>query len=125
MSRPRIFIVDDESVIAFTLAAILAKHGMQASAFTSAEAALEAAALDGQDGPDLLISDVMMPGMNGIELGVQFRSKYPTCKVMLFSGQAHTRSLLDEARAEGHDFTLLAKPIHPKDLLAAIEALEG
>jgi DNA-binding NtrC family response regulator len=124
VSRPKIFIVDDESVIAFTLAAILAKHGMQASAFTSAEAALEAAAAGGQDGPDLLISDVMMPGMNGVELGVQFRLKYPECKVLLFSGQAQTRSLLKEARAEGHDFTLLAKPIHPKDLLAAIGALE-
>jgi DNA-binding NtrC family response regulator len=121
VSQSRVFIVDDEAVIASTLAAILTRRGFEASAFTSAEAALDAA----EEGkPDLLITDVMMPGMNGIELGVQFRSRFPECKVLLFSGQANTRALLDEARAHGHDFTLLAKPIHPKDLLAALQTLQ-
>ena len=64
-----------------------------------------------------------MPEMNGIELAVQFKSKYPNCKILLFSGQAATADLLESARSEGHDFVLLEKPIHPSDLLAAIKKL--
>jgi FixJ family two-component response regulator len=62
----------------------------------------------------------MKPGMNGIELGIHFRERFPKCNVLLFSGVAATAGLLDAAREQGHDFTLLEKPIHPKDLLAAI-----
>jgi len=73
--------------------------------------------------PSLVISDVIMPGMNGIELAVRLKSAYPSCKILLFSGQAATADLLEHARKEGHDFVLLEKPIHPSDLLAAIKKL--
>jgi CheY-like chemotaxis protein len=70
--------------------------------------------------PDILISDVTMPQMNGISLGVQFKAIYPTCLVVLFFGHASTADLLRDASGQGHDFELLTKPIHPKDLLAAL-----
>ena len=110
-------VVDDEPVIASTLAAILNASGFQATAFTSPGDAIKAAE---REGPSLLISDVVMPGMNGVDLAIHLRSLYPKCKVLLFSGQAATREIIDLARNAGHDFELLAKPIHPKDLLAAI-----
>jgi DNA-binding NtrC family response regulator len=118
--KRHVYIVDDENVIAFSLAAILKSYGFDATAFTDPRDALECAA---SQQPDLLISDVMMPGMSGVELGIHFRSRFPQCNVLLFSGQATTASLLDAAREQGHDFTLLAKPIHPTDLLAAIDRL--
>ena len=59
-----------------------------------------------------------MPGMNGIEMAIQIRQRYPACKVLLFSGQAATADLLEEARQSGYDFELLAKPVHPTELLA-------
>ena len=64
-----------------------------------------------------------MPEMNGIEFAIQMKAKYPSCKVLLFSGQTATAYLLDEARNHGHDFPLLAKPVHPTELLAALQAL--
>jgi CheY-like chemotaxis protein len=107
-------------VIATTLEAILKNHGFSAKAFTNPMDALESA---GSDCPDLLIADVMMPGMNGIELGIQLRARFPMCQILLFSGYSTTISLLDRARENGHNFILLAKPIHPKDLLAAISGI--
>jgi len=118
--KRHVYIVDDEQVIAYTLAAILKNAGFDATGFTDPKDALESAAATT---PDLLISDVMMPGMTGVELGIHFRERFPQCNVLLFSGQATTGRLLEAAREQGHDFTLLAKPIHPTDLLAAIGQL--
>ena len=118
--KRRVYVVDDEHVIAHTLAAILNNAGFDATAFTDPKDALEFTAAIV---PDLVISDVMMPEMSGVELGIHIRKRFPKCNVLLFSGLATTAALLDEARKQGHDFTLLAKPIHPKDLLAAIGSL--
>jgi CheY-like chemotaxis protein len=115
-----VYVVDDEKVIAHTLAAILNASGFRAVAFASPIEALQSAETDQ---PSLLISDVVMPGMNGIELAIRFKSIHPSCKVLLFSGQAATADLLESASEQGHDFQILSKPIHPKDLLAAIAKL--
>lgn len=116
----RVFVVDDERVIASTVAAILNMSGFTATAFTIPEEALSSA--DGEC-PALLITDVAMPGMNGIELAMRFQASCSHCKILLFSGQASTGDLLKEARNQGHDFQLLTKPVHPDDLLAAIRTL--
>jgi DNA-binding NtrC family response regulator len=116
-NRQRIYVVDDEHVIATTLAIILNQNGFDALAFGSAKEATAAAeALP----PDLLLTDVVMPDMNGIELAIQFRQKYPDCKVLLFSGQAATNNLLEDAKRAGYDLELLPKPVHPQDLLAKL-----
>ena len=68
----------------------------------------------------MLITDVIMTGINGIETAIATRRKRPNCKVLLFSGQAATAGLLEKARHEGHEFEVLAKPVHPADLLAKL-----
>jgi CheY-like chemotaxis protein len=73
------------------------------------------------EAPDLLISDVVMPQLSGIDLAIQLREYCPDCKVLLFSGQAATAELLESARARGYTFELLLKPVHPADLLAKIQ----
>jgi DNA-binding response OmpR family regulator len=84
--------------------------------------ALTAAHLDNLD---LLISDVSMPDLSGIDLAIQIRAQYPKCKVLLLSGQANTTDLLESARSQGHDFHLILKPVHPTELLAAIGTLQN
>ena len=119
-SVSRVFVVDDEQVIASSLAAILILHGYSATFFPSALAALAAAR---SEAPDLLISDVAMPGLSGIDLAIQMKAQYPECKILLFSGQAATMDLLEDARNQGHSFQLLEKPVHPSVMLSSIGAL--
>ena len=108
-SKPRVLVADDEQVIANTLAIILNQAG-----FEEAIESLETFE------PDMLISDVIMTGMTGIEAAIATRAKRPNCKILLFSGQAATADLLERARAQGHEFEILAKPVHPTDLLAKL-----
>ncbi len=117
MNRPVILIVDDEKVIADTLSIILSKSGFETRAAYDGPSAL---ALALEIAPQLLISDVVMPGMSGIDLAISLSRTLPQCKVLLFSGQAATVDLLEEARRSGHDFTTLTKPIHPTDMLKRI-----
>jgi CheY-like chemotaxis protein len=115
--KPVVLVVDDEVVIADTLAAILAQNGMTAMTAYDGPSALKIARVIP---PDLLLSDVVMPGMSGIELAITVRQIIPDCKILLFSGQAMNADLLARAGAEGEDLTILAKPIHPTELLANI-----
>jgi CheY-like chemotaxis protein len=117
LKRTTALVVDDEIAIAKTLAAILNKAGFDAQAMFSGEEAVESLAT-GQ--PDLLITDVVMGCMNGIELAIIVRNKLPDCKILLLSGQVVTTDLLETARAQGYEFDILAKPIHPTHLLAKL-----
>jgi DNA-binding NtrC family response regulator len=119
-SIPRVFVVDDEHVIASTLAAILKLHGYSATSFTSP---LEALAVARSKAPDLLVSDVAMPGISGIDLAIQMNAQYPECKILLFSGHAAAQDLLEDARSQGHNFQLLEKPVHPTAMLSRIGEL--
>ncbi len=116
--RPRVLVVDDEQVIADTLAKILEINGFEASAVYDGVSAVATAR---SIKPDLIISDVIMAEMNGIEAAIEIRGFLPDCKILLFSGQAATADLLETARAQGHDFEILAKPVHPSDLLARLK----
>jgi len=116
-SKPRVLIADDEQVIANTLAIILNQSGFEARAVYSGESAIEA--LETFQ-PNMLISDVIMAGMTGIEAAIKVRFRLPQCKILLFSGQAATADLLEKAREQGHEFEILAKPVHPTDLLAKL-----
>ena len=113
----KVLIADDERTIADTLAVILARAGFETKAVYSGEATLETAMTYR---PDMLITDVVMGDMNGVEAAIRMRSLLPDCKILLFSGQAATVDLLAAARLRGYEFEILTKPLHPADLLARI-----
>jgi DNA-binding response OmpR family regulator len=115
--RPLVLIVDDECVIADTLSMILSQSGYACIAAYDAESALDVVRLTP---PQLLITDVVMPGANGIDLGVEVRKLVPDCRVLLFSGQASPVDLLGDPKYSVHHFVLLSKPLHPRELLSHI-----
>ena len=115
-----ILIVDDEPVLADTLAIIFRRAGYHAQAVYRSEDALTYLA---GNQPGLVLSDVILPGMNGVALAKQIRTSYPACSILLFSGNADTHDLIESAREEGHDFEILAKPVSPPKLLEKIASL--
>jgi CheY-like chemotaxis protein len=116
----KILVVDDERVIADTLTSILTGSGFEATAAYSAAQAL--AVIKDSGCPDILLSDVMMPDLNGIELAKKIHDTCTHTDVMLISGNSHTPDLLRTAEEEGYSFKLLPKPIHPRTLLAHLNA---
>jgi DNA-binding NtrC family response regulator len=114
--QPAVLIVDDEPLVADTLCAILTRAGYTTKAAYDACTALELAATFA---PELLITDVAMPQMNGVELALAMVSMRPACKVLLFSGHATSVDLVGAYDA-GHDFPLLSKPIHPTEMLRQV-----
>jgi DNA-binding NtrC family response regulator len=113
----RVLIVDDEPMIANTLAQILNASGFEARAVFSGDTAVEAAA---ELRPDVLLTDVIMRGISGIDVAMQVSESLPECRVILFSGQASTADLLEPAKKKGRHFEILTKPIHPQVLLSML-----
>ena len=118
-NKPKVLVADDEKVIADTLAMILNQSGFEARAVYSGETALEEALVFQ---PNMLISDVIMADLNGIDAAIRIRELLPAIKILLFSGQAATADLLEKARDHGYTFEILAKPVHPQDLLSRLRA---
>ena len=116
----RIFVVDDEHMITWTLAEILRKKGYDAMPFTHPAEALKVAA---DRPPDLLISDQVMPLMSGVELARKLLQICPDCKVLILSGQAGTTELTQSTGTPGMAFGVIQKPVHPEELLRRIRAL--
>lgn len=116
-TKLKVLVADDEQIIANTLEIILNRAGFDARAVYSGEKLVEMAQ---SFEPDVLISDVVMSGITGIEAAIEVLAKLPSCKILLFSGQAATVNLLERARVEGQTFEIITKPIHPNELVARL-----
>ena len=116
-AKPKVLIADDEPIIADTLAMILNQGGFEARAVYSCVKALEMAPAFR---PDMLISDVIMPELNGIEAGIRIKALLPDIRVFLLSGQPATGELLEKENAANYGFEVLTKPLHPKELMSRL-----
>jgi CheY-like chemotaxis protein len=121
-AQPRILVVDDERILADTTAAILSHAGFVSRAVYDG---FEAIATMASFHPDYLLTDVMMPVMNGVELAIAIAKIYPATKIMLFSGQAGISQILEDSEAQGFEFPLLAKPVHPLKLIEGLKMLDS
>lgn len=117
VKKTRVIVIDDESLIAETMVEILNHEGFEAVSASDGASAIELAkSLQ----PDIVLSDVILPGLNGVETGIRIREAVPRCRIILFSGQAATVDLLEKARQRGHTFDVLAKPMKPEQLISVI-----
>lgn len=114
---PSILVADDERVVAESLVQILQQEGFETAYALNGEAAVQSAR---ENRPDVVICDILMPVMNGLEAAKQIRTILPQTNIILFSGQAAAAKLLERAEADGYRFELLAKPVDPEVLLAII-----
>jgi DNA-binding NtrC family response regulator len=117
--RLRVLIVDDEELIADTLATILRQHGFEVWVAFDGETAIDVAM---RVKPEVVITDVVMPGGDGVQTAIAITDILPRVRVLLFSGHSATGEILEEARRQGREFEILPKPFRPQELL---EKLEG
>ena len=119
---PRVLVIDDEKMLAWTLSMLLTKAGYIVVTFNDPLLVID----ELRERPvDLVISDVIMPGMSGIDLAIQLQKHRLCTKVLLLSGQANTLQLLAGAREQGFDFEVFPKPMLPSELLRVVQASVG
>ncbi len=119
---PSVLVVDDERLLADTTATILRRSGFNTKTAYDGFAALE---MTRSFHPDYLLTDIMMPVMNGIELAITITKMYPATKILLISGQAGISDMLEDSKAKGYEFPLLAKPVHPAKLIEGLISLKN
>jgi PAS domain S-box-containing protein len=115
----RLLLVDDDEPVRRVIASILRRDGHHVTVAGDAREALRAAS----NLPDLelLITDVVMPGMGGVELSRELLARSPKLRVLLLSGYPGDRSLGEgDAR-----LAYLSKPVTPAQLLGRIDQLLG
>lgn len=115
----KIIVVDDEPLIRDTLVNILAGEGHEAMAVPDGVSAIKWA---GTFRPDAVVTDVAMPGMDGVETAKEIAKLLPGCRIILFSGQAASSGVIARALAEGCAFEVLAKPVNPGVLIEKLKA---
>lgn len=120
--RPKVLIVDDEPVIARTLALILNQNGFRALAIYRPWAAVQIA--EGLQ-PDVLLTDLYMPEMDGLEVAARVCAAVPQCRVFLLTAQLRAIEKVREFRARGFAAECLHKPIHPLELLQLLRSAVG
>lgn len=101
MKRPTVFVVDDEEQIATLLTRILQREGYAVRAFSSGEDALAAIPAER---PDLVVTDLMMPTMSGVELVRRVRDAAPETRAVLTTGYASIDNVVDALRSGVDDF---------------------
>jgi DNA-binding response OmpR family regulator len=121
-SADLVLVVDDEPLVASTLAAIFEKHGFRALTAYDGNSALELARTAR---PKVLLSEVSMPGIDGVALAIAMARLVPECKVLLLSGKDGAAERVWSARAAKHEFDFLAKPAHPQVILKHVFTMLG
>jgi FixJ family two-component response regulator len=113
--RPRrVLVVDGDKLIADSIVGILRPHDYDASAFYSAEDALDWC-LKGC--PFAVITEVILGPISGVQLAIRLAKRFPDCKVLMISGHSQVCARLPDSKVFSDHFTLFAKPVEPQKIL--------
>jgi CheY-like chemotaxis protein len=116
----RVVVVDDEAVVAITLAEILRRRDYRAVWFTQS---VRAQAFMDACRPDLLIYDVTTPAIDELELASNLRSSYPDCPILFLSAIVSSRELEQRLGSLGPNLVLARKPVQISNLLRGVSSL--
>jgi DNA-binding response OmpR family regulator len=115
--KRRVLVVDDDPITADTITAIVNMHGCEAQALYSGESALEWIE---SFRPDIVLTDIRMRKVSGVDTAVRVRELHPECRVILFS--ASSLSADDRQTIDQLGFEFIARPLHPTELVARLSA---
>lgn len=118
VATKRILVVDDEASIRDLCARVLERAGFVVAAASSGE---EAVSILNEEPFDLVISDIRMPGLSGLEVLEAAKHLHPGIRVVLITGFG-TAQTLERARQSGAD-RILTKPFNPMELLGAVREI--
>jgi DNA-binding response OmpR family regulator len=114
-SNWNILLVDDEVEFISTLAERLDLRGIPARVVYDGESALKAVA---EDAPQVMVLDLMMPGIKGIDVLQRVKETHPGVQVILLTGQGKTRDGIEGMRFGA--FAYMMKPLDLEELIATI-----
>ncbi|MBN1591214.1 MAG: response regulator [Pirellulales bacterium] len=120
MGRLRILIVDDEEDLAFTMAERLILRGFRCEAMTNGIDALKALS---EEHFDVLVLDVKMPGIDGLQMMTEIRQTHPDLPVILITGHGSAADAERGMRAGAFDYIM--KPIDIERVIQMIHASTG
>jgi CheY-like chemotaxis protein len=117
----RVLVVDDDRLVADTLALIFERNGFSAKVAYSADEALMRSR---EFAPDLLLCDVTMPGRDGLSLAEDVTRELPACRILMLTGfYSNLKSVREQARKLERPLGILTKPCQPSELLREAAAL--
>ena len=114
--------VEDEAVVLHTLQLILKQNGYDVR---GARDGAEALAITKGFSPNILLCDINLPDMDGIQISLEIKQAIPDCRIVLLSGDITSTELLEEAQKQGYHFEVLAKPTEPQKLLQVLARTDG
>ena len=115
----RVLVVDDEENIRLVLKTLLKRHGYDVEVADSGEAAL---ALVDSFGPDVILTDVRMPKMNGLDLLATLKAKQNPATVIVMSAYGSVDLALEAMKAGAYDY--VGKPFKPDEIVLALRKAE-
>ena len=113
--KAKVLLVDDEEDFLSTLAERLETRGLKVNTVTSGE---QAVARAGEEGFDLIVLDLAMPGMDGLETLKRIKAKQPDAEIIILSGQGSIKTSIEAMKLGAEDF--LQKPVNISELLDKI-----
>ncbi len=118
MNNHRIMVIDDENIVGKMLRAILEQDGYMVELFLSASPALTRLK---EERFDVVITDLKMKGLDGLEILHTVKEEYPQTKVIMITAYANLNIAMDALREKADDF--FPKPVRIKDIKSSIERL--
>lgn len=117
----RVLVVDDDRLVADTLALIFEKNGFDAKAAYRADEALRCAR---EYTPNLMLCDITMPGRDGLSLVLDVSRELPSCRIIVLTGfHSNLKPVRDHAQNLPQPVRILTKPCQPTELLRQANAL--